>query len=161
LGLSIVKKIAELLVLPVSLYSSEHGTCFELRLQQTEPEDLRSGNTAGYAAIIESDPQARQFLYYELVHRGFQVTVFDHAKDFARSGQRGFRVLISDIHFNATDDIIADLALLKSSLESNGKLIFVSSDASVRHRLPEEAQLYFMLKPVKRSRLAWLLAKDT
>lgn len=161
LGLSIVKKIAELLVLPVSLYSSERGTCFELRLQQTEPEDLRSGNTAGYAAIIESDPQARQFLYYELVRRGFQVTVFDNAKDFARSGQRGFRVLISDIHFNATDDIIADLALLKSSLESSGKLIFVSSDASVRHRLPEETQLYFMLKPVKRSRLAWLLAKDT
>lgn len=161
LGLSIVKKIAELLVLPVSLYSSERGTCFELRLQQTELQDSESAHTQGQAAIIESDPQARQFMYYELVRRGFQVAVFNHAKDFARSGQRGFKVLISDIHFNATDDTIADLALLKSSLEPLGKLIFVSSDASVRHRLPEEEQLYFMLKPVKRSRLAWLLAKET
>lgn len=161
LGLSIVKKIAELLVLPVSLYSSDRGTCFELRLQQTELQDQLSGSSLGHAAIIESDPQARQFLYYELVRRGYQVSVFDKAKDFARTGQRGFRVLISDIHFNASDDTIADLALLKSCLEPNGKLIFVSSDASVRHRLPEETQLYFMVKPVKRSRLAWLLAKES
>ncbi|MBU1620322.1 MAG: hypothetical protein KJ556_09330 [Gammaproteobacteria bacterium] len=161
LGLSIVKKIAELLVLPVSLYSSERGTCFELRLQQTELQDEQSGTTMGHAAIIESDPQARQFLYYELVRRGFQVAVFNHAKEFARSGQRDFRVLISDIHFNASDDTIADLALLKSCLEPEGKLIFLSSDASVRHRLPDETQLYFMLKPVKRSRLAWLLAKES
>jgi signal transduction histidine kinase/ligand-binding sensor domain-containing protein len=161
LGLSIVKKIAELLVLPVSLYSSERGTCFELRLQQTELQDQQSSKSMGHAAIIESDPQARQFLYYELVRRGFQVAVFNHAKEFARSGQRDFRVLISDIHFHASDDTIADLALLKSCLEPAGKLIFVSSDASVRHRLPDETQLYFMLKPVKRSRLAWLLAKES
>ncbi|MDR7121780.1 ATP-binding protein [Rheinheimera soli] len=161
LGLSIVKKIAELLVLPVSLYSSERGTCFELRLQQTELQDQQSSTSMGHAAIIESDPQARQFLYYELVRRGFQVAVFNYAKEFARSGQRDFRVLISDIHFHASDDTIADLALLKSCLEPAGKLIFVSSDASVRHRLPDETQLYFMLKPVKRSRLAWLLAKES
>lgn len=161
LGLSIVRKIAELLVLPISLYSSDRGTCFELRLQQTEAEDATSDATTGYAAIIESDPQARQFLYYELVRQGYQVAVFTNAKDFARSGQRGFGVLISDIHFNATDDTIADLSLLRSSLESNGKLIFVSSDATVRVRLQDDPQLYFMVKPVKRSRLAWLLAKET
>ncbi|WP_337841565.1 ATP-binding protein [Rheinheimera sp.] len=159
LGLSIVRKIAELLVLPINLYSSERGTSFGLRFVRAEPYTLPAA-AVGSALVIDPDPQVRQSLYYELVRHGLQVSVFSSLRDFQRSGQTGFRLLISDIHLNATDDHLTELTLLTSRLAPGGKLLLMSADATLRQRLPEHKAVYFMLKPVKRARLAWLLAKD-
>ncbi|WP_337880144.1 ATP-binding protein [Rheinheimera sp.] len=159
LGLSIVRKIAELLVLPINLYSSERGTSFGLRFVRAEPYTVPAA-AVGSALVIDPDPQVRQSLYYELVRHGLQVSVFSSLRDFQRSGQTGFRLLISDVHLNATEDHLTELTLLTSRLAPGGKLLLMSADATLRQRLPEHKAVYFMLKPVKRARLAWLLAKD-
>ncbi len=161
LGLSIVRRIAELLALPVSLHSSAGGSCFTLELPLAGQEALQQLTGNGHVAVIDDDPQVRQSLSLALQRHGLNVSSFASIDEFSRATQGDYQLLISDVHLGHGQDGLSQVALYRSRLQQDGKLVLISGDASARQRVAAHSGVYFLLKPVKPSRLAWLLTKGT
>ena len=171
LGLSIVRRIARLLELPLALHSTPgRGTRFALDVPASaEPVALpravpASGSLeAMVVAMIEDDPEVRDSMRALL--QSWDCRVFeggDAAELLARLQAEHAvpRAMIADLRLRGERDGIAEIAALREHMGSTVPALLVSGDsAPERVRLMQDSGLPWLSKPVPAARLrSWLLS---
>jgi signal transduction histidine kinase len=147
LGLSIVRKITEVLQLPTELHSSPSGTCFRFRFQSAPDVIKPQGKKA---LILDPDPISSTQLKQQLQLMNIDVATNTHLQP----SQTKVDWLFIDaclLYPLPETDRATQLAACQAS-----NIVLMSANQADR-QLAAQAQ-YFLLKPLKASRLAWLFA---
>ena len=171
LGLSIVRRTARLLKLPLALHSQPgRGSRFVLDVPATSEAvaDVRlpgpSGSLQGLAvAMIEDDPEVRDSMRTLLESWGCEVTDGSDAAELlqrlqAKAGAP--RAVIADLRLRGARDGLGEVAWLRQRIGPELQALLVSGDsAPERVRLMQDSGLPWLSKPVPAARLrSWLLA---
>ena len=169
LGLSIVRRLARLLDLPLALHSQPgRGTRFVLDLQATReigaappPIALASALDGTVVAVIEDDVEVREAMQTLLHGWGCEVVQGDDADAVLRSATAASRVpqaVVADLRLRDGRDGVAEVARLRAALGAGLPALLVSGDsAPERVRLMAVSGLPWLSKPVAAGRLrAWL-----
>jgi signal transduction histidine kinase/CheY-like chemotaxis protein len=168
LGLSIVRRLAQLLKLPLALHSVPgRGTRFVVVLPatdaqaqepivQAEPASLRGL----CVAVIEDDPEVRSAMRALLSGWGCQVRDGADADELLRRdfGNAPPQALVADLRLRGGRDGIAEAERLRRVFGDALQVLLVSGDtAPERVRLMASSGLPWLAKPVAAARLrAWL-----
>ncbi|MHB1870884.1 MAG: hybrid sensor histidine kinase/response regulator [Steroidobacteraceae bacterium] len=176
LGLSIVKRIVQLLDLKLEVTSLVgSGSTFSLLLPsagaQTGPSapqgEEAPGNGASAGAngqprvlLVEDDPGVRDATRMLLRVEGYQVTTaasLEQAIAAAQSGT-GFELLMTDYHLGANQTGIQVIAALRERLGPLLKSVLVTGDTSTAVRgLEPDPHLRILSKPIRAEALLRLL----
>ncbi len=159
LGLSVVKKLADLLEIPISIHHVEPtGTRFCLAVPGTV---ARSSNEQHHGphliAVIEDDKQQLTKLTENLAAKGYQVEGFSSLADFMAQPDRCYRAVVSDVDLSDLQDGIDALPEYQTRLTEGGVVIYVSGHLSAQRRISQLQGVHFLLKPIKLTKLYWLL----
>ena len=175
LGLSIVRRIARLLQLPLAMHSRPgRGTRFAIDVPATGEAVLPvrlpgpSGAMPGLAvAIVEDDPEVRDSMRTLLESWGCRVIEGGDAAEVVAQVQAddggssgGVNAAIVDLRLRGGSDGIAEAALLRAHCGPALPVLLVSGDsAPERVRLMQDSGLPWLSKPVPAARLrSWLLS---
>ncbi|MEM1189658.1 MAG: PAS domain-containing hybrid sensor histidine kinase/response regulator [Pseudomonadota bacterium] len=171
LGLSIVKRYAELLELPLRLHSEPgRGSVFSLTVPRGEPvreEEVTTdaaprmeGRLSGVSVLcIDNDPQVRDALAAILAAEGCRVTVVADRHGL-RDALKAFRpdVVLADYHLDEGDTGIAALQWALRGANRNVPCVIVSADDGRDVREAARAAGYRILhKPINPTRLTALI----
>nr|WP_245217640.1 sensor histidine kinase [Rheinheimera maricola] len=147
LGLSIVRKITQVLALPTELHSSAKGTQFRFQFNSVE---LASPGNSKKALILDPDQTAAGHLMQLLQQHGLEV-----------SSAQQLPPTMTDVHWLFVDACL----LYPLSAAQRGQLLASYQAATVvlmsinkDDRQLAGTEHYFLLKPLRASRLAWLFA---
>lgn len=169
LGLSIVRRLARLLKLPLALHSQPgRGTRFALDLPATREVDaapppitLAASLHGTVVAVIEDDVEVREAM--QTLLRGWSCVVVDgeDADTVLRQAQLASRVpqaVIADLRLRDGRDGVVEVSRLRAALGAELPALLVSGDsAPERVRLMAASGLPWLSKPVPAGRLrAWL-----
>jgi signal transduction histidine kinase/CheY-like chemotaxis protein len=171
LGLSIVRRIARLMNLPLALHTRVgRGTRFVLDLPATDeavpPVRLPGpmGSLHGMTvAMVEDDPEVRESMCTLLESWGCRTIDGSDAEEVLAqqpAGPGGPCALIVDLRLRGTRDGIGEVALLRAAYGGALPALIVSGDsAPERVRLMQDSGLPWLSKPVPAERLRrWLLS---
>jgi CheY-like chemotaxis protein len=174
LGLSIVRRIARLLNLPLALHSRPgHGTRFVIDVPATDvavapPQaaDVTGSLQGLVVAMIEDDPEVRDSMRALLESWGCRVLEGADADDVRLQLQADGgsalvpQALIADLRLRGERDGIGEVGLLRQRLACTVPALIVSGDsAPERVRLMQDSGLPWLSKPVPAARLrSWLLS---
>ncbi len=171
LGLSIVRRIARLLELQLTLRSRPgHGSRFGIDVPATDavatamPVAESAGSLQGLTvAMIEDDPEVRDSMRLLLESWGCRVfDASDASEVVARLHAAQCRpdAAVADLRLRGTRDGIAEVALLRRRFGPALAALIVSGDsAPERVRLMQDSGLPWLSKPVPAARLrSWLLS---
>ncbi|MCE9680273.1 ATP-binding protein [Shewanella sp. AS1] len=161
LGLSIVAAIAQVLNINIKLLDAEtKGACFQLSLPRSLTQtESPSPLSDLLIAVIEDDPQQREWLVSKLTNNGYKVHAFSSAQALMAKQDTDYQAIVSDVDLGKNEDGVDYLERYRQKLVHPCVLIYVSADASVQNRLKGIADVHFLLKPLKLSRLFWLLKR--
>ena len=167
LGLSIVRRLAQLLMLPLALHSVPgRGTRFVVVLPATEAqtppvaEPVEPTPLHGLRiAVIEDDAEVRGAMRSLL--GGWGCDVIDGAdceEILRRQGTSAPHALVADLRLRGGRDGITEAQRLRAAFGAAVPVLLVSGDtAPERVRLMEASGLPWLAKPVQAARLrAWL-----
>lgn len=161
LGLSVVKGLTEVLNIPIELQSAPNeGTSFRLsipiktraRVSQTKVNQVR-------IALIEDELQQRQHMQSLLESKGMHVFSYAEVTSFLQADEQ-FDVILSDVNLSDDQDGIAYVNDYGSKLQQHGVIIYMSGNPETRQRIPKQQHIFFLPKPVKWGRLAWLIQQE-
>lgn len=171
LGLSIVRRIARLLGLPLTLRSRPgHGSRFGIDVPATDAVAVAvqaveaAGSLQGLTvAMIEDDPEVRDSMRTLLQSWGCLVfDASDASEVMVRLHAAGRRpdAAVADLRLRGTRDGIGEVALLRQHFGAALAALIVSGDsAPERVRLMQDSGLPWLSKPVPAARLrSWLLS---
>jgi CheY-like chemotaxis protein len=170
LGLSIVRRLTELLGLTLHLHSRPgRGTRFMLDLPVTtervlvEPQGPVPGSLRGAViGVIEDDVEVRDAMRILLVGWDAQVVDGSDADELlAELGERALDALVADLRLVNPRDGVGEVARVRERLQRPGlpALIVSGDSAPERVRLMQASGLPWLAKPVAAARLrSWLLA---
>lgn len=147
LGLSIVRKITEVLDLPTELNSSARGTRYSFRFQISH---FAQAQGVKKALLLEPDSSAAAQLQQYLQQRKIEVGIHEQLPKTAET----------------VDWLFIDACLLYPLSQTERADLFAAYQTSIivlmstnkTDRQLARAEHYFLLKPLKASRLAWLFA---
>lgn len=156
LGLSVVKGLADVLELTIDLESApQAGTCFRLGIPLlVVPETAEFSRLS--IALVEDDAGQRRQLHGLLESKGLEVEVFCGVEALLNS-QRCYDVVLSDVNLSKGEDGIESAPKYAGKIHPGGMLIYISGNPEARHRVPKDQHIFFLAKPIKWGRLAWLL----
>jgi signal transduction histidine kinase/CheY-like chemotaxis protein len=170
LGLSIVRRLTDLLGLTLHLHSRPgRGTRFVLDLPVTservlvEPQGPVPGSLRGAViGVIEDDVEVRDAMRILLVGWDAQVVDGSDADELlAELGERALDALVADLRLVNPRDGVGEVARVRERLQRPGlpALIVSGDSAPERVRLMQASGLPWLAKPVAAARLrSWLLA---
>ena len=147
LGLSIVRKITEVLTLPTELHSSAVGTCFRFRFQTC---GLAITPQAQKALLLDPDPLAAARLKQQLQQRNIEVAT--DSSLVAAAAKVDWLFIEACLLYPLPE---TERAELLASCQASRIVLMSANKADRQLAGPTD---YFLLKPVKASRLAWLFA---
>ena len=157
LGLAIVRRLCELMDLPLSMESSEGvGTTFRLEVPGGDPAQLPVGRSepvaldarGGRVLVIDDEPQVLQSVRHVLEGQGCEVMLAESARDALRVlalAGTAPDVILSDYRLRDGLNGVDAIEAIRESLECDVPAVVITGDTS-----PER------LKEVKRSGLALL-----
>ncbi len=173
LGLSIVKRIVDLLGLKLEVRSRVgEGSVFSLLLpaadQAVWPEPAQERSMASRGAsrgkprvlLIEDDTAVREATQMLLKIEGYQVTAVDSLSQALAAGRTGtgFDLVLTDYHLGNGETGVQAIAALREMLGTPLKSILVTGDTSGSvHELPSDPNLRITSKPINAERLLGLL----
>jgi CheY-like chemotaxis protein len=166
LGLSIVRRLADLLKLPLALHSVPgRGTRFTVVLPATEAPAVKPAAPAEPAplhglrvAVIEDDAEVRAAMRALLAGWGCEVRDGSDADELLRRDGSAAQAVVADLRLRGGRDGIAEAGRLRDAWGGAVPVLLVSGDtAPERVRLMERSGLPWLAKPVAAARLrAWL-----
>jgi signal transduction histidine kinase len=170
LGLSIVRRLAQMLELPLALHSRlGRGTRLSLDLPATDaaiepprPAEAELALEGVAVAVIEDDPEVRGAM--RMLLAGWGCHVFDGAdadEAIARARSEGHApaAVVADLRLRGGRDGVGEIARLRAAFGAELRALLVSGDsAPERVRLMQDSGLPWLAKPVsaapQRSRLS-------
>jgi len=169
LGLSIVRRLARLLQLPLALHSQPgRGTRFVLDLPATTdasepvaPGVMVSMLNGTVVAVVEDDIEVREAMRMLLRDWGCEVIDGGDAEEVRRQAEIRTRVpqaVVADLRLKDQRDGISEVAALREAFGAALPALIVSGDSAPdRVRLMAASGLPWLSKPVPAARLrAWL-----
>lgn len=160
LGLTIVQQICTILALPIHLNSSLSGSIFTLKLaQSTQQKALcETSKTAKTVLIIDDDHAYANDIATMVKRRGLDPKIALSTADALSYTGPTPELIISDYHLDngaIGTDIASQLAERFSLTQSN--IVIMSEDFRIRDQIKVNFGYLFLNKPVKYSRLSWLI----
>lgn len=169
LGLSIVRRLAHLMKLPLALHSRPgHGTRFVLDLPLShEPVEAADGAEAELplegltVAVVEDDAEVRAATRALLLGWGCRVLVGADAEEvlrLARAQGARAQAIVADLRLHGGRDGLGEIALLRAAFGAAVPALLVSGDsAPERVRMMQDSGLPWLAKPLPVARLrSWL-----
>ncbi|WP_199528471.1 ATP-binding protein [Pseudoalteromonas sp. bablab_jr010] len=160
LGLTIVHQICLILELNISLQSTIKGCTFSLsfpsKLISSKPSQIAISPTT--VLIIDDDPAYANDVASMVKRRGFTPKVMTSAVQALIYEGPTPALIISDLHLDNGAigfDIATQLADRFSLAQNN--IIIMSEDVRVRDQVKSNFGYRFLSKPIKYSRLSWLI----
>ncbi|TPH17116.1 hybrid sensor histidine kinase/response regulator [Litorilituus lipolyticus] len=163
LGLTIVKQIAEILKLELCLVSNQQGSHFYMQLPQvTSLESQITNNVKKSALLIDDDPFYANSIANQLQSMGYNLTIIDDMKLIDHIGNKNrFELIVCDFNLGLPRNGLQILRYELQDIVLTAKnVILISEDFTVKELLEHGEPIYFLNKPIKRSRLAWLLQQS-
>lgn len=174
LGLSIVKRIADLLGLKLEVRSQvETGSCFSVLVPPARgPVALaspRSGDSGPLTQsperrktlkllLVEDDPGVRDATRMLLKVAGYDVTAVSSLTDALAAACTGVDLLVTDYHLAGGETGTQVIAALRNALGKPLKAVLVTGDtSSVIRELPRDPNLRVASKPLHAEELLRLL----
>jgi signal transduction histidine kinase/CheY-like chemotaxis protein len=169
LGLSIVRRLARLMKLPLALHSRPgHGSRFSIDLPACALAPVAAGRSAEAAAlptmviaVIDDDAEVRDAMRSLL--QSWQCEVLDGADAeevmaAVRAGQAPPHAVVADLRLRGGRDGVAEVGRLRAALGAELPALLVSGDsAPERVRVMQDSGLPWLAKPVSPARLrSWL-----
>ncbi|MFT6301311.1 MAG: signal transduction histidine kinase/CheY-like chemotaxis protein [Granulosicoccus sp.] len=161
LGLAIVRRLCELMGLPLEMESEEgRGTIFKLIVPGGDPAQIKTrfrfDNTMQArdrrVLVIDDEPQVLQGMRHMLESWGCKVMLAESARDALKAiAITDFlpELIISDFRLGDNQDGVDAVAAIHESLESNVPAIIISGDTSPeRLKQVKKTGLLFLHKPV-------------
>ena len=147
LGLSIVRKITEVLNLPTELHSSMNGTCFRFHFQTSS---VAITPQAKKALLLDPDPLATTQIIQQLKQRNIDVATDTSLQP--TTIKLDWLFIEACLLYPLTD---TERVKLLASYQASRIVLMSANQADRQLARPTD---YFLLKPLKASRLAWLFA---
>jgi Na+/proline symporter/signal transduction histidine kinase len=169
LGLAIVRRITDLLGLPLHLESElGRGTLFSVQLSLGSPQVLAATPAPAVSApelagcrvlCLDNDARVREGMCALLGSMGCEVRACrDRAALAAAVAEQCPDVILADYHLDGEDDGVAAVAAVSADLPERPPCIVISADDSEAVRGAVRAAGYrFLPKPVNTARLRALL----
>ena len=174
LGLSIAKKTADLLGLPIFVTSEVGlGTTFSVRVayvedantekknQNSSISDTPNGAPSKTVLIIDDDPIVLESLTLRIEawnHKALPAMSLEEAQEILREDDARPDVIISDLRLSDTMDGVKAIAELRETLnESFPGIILTGDTASARLEYIQNAGLKVLHKPIVAQTLAKVL----
>lgn len=172
LGLSIVRRIVELLSLKIDVKSQVgKGTVFTLLLpaadeavcreRQDEPRAAARSRGGGQPRVllVEDDPGVRDATRMLLKVEGYQVTAVDSLQQACQAaGGLEHDLLLTDYHLGHGETGIQVISALRQMSSTPIKCVLITGDTSAAvHELPADPNLRITSKPIDAERLLSLL----
>ena len=161
LGLSVVKGVADLLGISLSIRSTlGEGTQFILKFPSiNKPTFTHIEDEAAifHLGIVEDDYEQLNQLSLALMTRGIKVSGYRHAISLLQDKTAIFDAILSDIDIGTEQDGLAYLVEYRQRLTDAKPLIYMSVNPEVELRMPSQTDLFFFAKPLKLGKLMWLL----
>ncbi len=173
LGLSVVKKLSELLMHPLWFESNaEHGTCFTLQVPRAQHISERPDHsgmnrdldvTGLHVLVVEDDQAVAEALSTLLDNWGCLHTVADSGEEALKKITQHSRppdLVISDYRLHGRRDGIETTAFLRAALDPQLPCLIVSGDFDEAVIARIQAQdLYYLAKPVAPAELRRCIAQ--
>jgi signal transduction histidine kinase len=166
LGLSIVRRLAQLLQLPIGLHSRPgHGTRMVLELPRTfapvampEPAIDVPDLHATRVAVIEDDPEVRDAMGALLGGWGCRIVAGADADEVLQAaGAQPAQAIVADLRLRHGRNGIDEIARLRRAWGAVPAMIVSGDSAPERVRLMQDSGLPWLAKPVPAARLrSWL-----
>lgn len=177
LGLSIAKKLVELMNGTISVHSErESGTTFVVELSLPGTSGARPASTVSLAEafqadpgaralIVEDDPLNREILRRQLKSMGFEVDeATDGSEALVKLEQTDYDVVLMDVHMPVMDGYTATIAIRNREAQSGGhrRIIALTADAMKgdRERCLEVGMDDYLAKPFRPSELKDVLYRN-
>lgn len=172
LGLSIVRRIVELLGLKIEVRSQPgEGSVFSLLLpaagevadteQPAEPVAAarRGGGRRPRVLLVEDDPAVRDATEMLLRVEGYQVTAVDSLEQARRAGAASeIDLVLTDYHLGNSETGVQVISALREIRAAPIKSVLITGDTTgVIHELPQDPNLRVTSKPIDAERLLTLL----
>lgn len=161
LGLSVVKGIADLLGITLTIRSTlGEGTQFTLQFSLIDKPTLthyEDEEASFHLGIVEDDPEQLNQLSLALMARGIKVSTYRHAIALLNENAAEFDAILSDVDIGTERDGLAYLAEYRQRLTGSKPLIYMSGNPEVELRIPSQSDVFFFAKPLKLGKLIWLL----
>ncbi|AAN56304.1 two component signal transduction system hybrid histidine kinase [Shewanella oneidensis MR-1] len=161
LGLSVVKGIADLLGISLSIRSTlGEGTQFTLKLPLIDKptfSHIEDEAAIFHLGIVEDDYEQLNHLCSSLMVRGIKVSGYRHAISLLQDKTAIFDAILSDIDIGTEQDGLAYLVEYRQRLTDAKPLIYMSGNPEAGLRIPSQTDLFFFSKPLKLGKLMWLL----
>ncbi len=173
LGLSIVKRIVDLLGLKLEVHSRlGEGSVFSLLLpaagQGVCPEPPQERAAANRTAsrgkprvlLVEDDTAVREATQMLLKVEGYQVTAVESLEQALRAGRaaHGFDLVLTDYHLGNGETGVQAIAALREMLGTPLKSVLITGDTSCSVQdLPSDVNLRITSKPINAEKLLSLL----
>lgn len=147
LGLSIVRKITEVLNLPTELDSSANGTCFRFRIQTSS---VAITQQAKNALLLDPDPLAANQLKQQLQQHN--IDVYTDSRLPPTAARVDWLFIDACLLYPLSE---TERVKLMATYQASSIVLMSANKADRQLAGPDD---YFLLKPLKASRLAWLFA---
>ena len=172
LGLAIVRRLCELMDLPLSMESIEgSGTTFRIEVPGGDPAQVRRrrpvpaalGSHGGRVLVIDDEPQVLQSVRHVLESHGCEVMLAESARDALRVmalADHAPDAILSDYRLRGDLSGIDAIAAIRESLELDVPAVIITGDTSPE-RLKEVKRtgLELLHKPVSSDELCRVLER--
>lgn len=164
LGLSIVRRLVQLLELELSVRSElGKGSTFSLRLRQAaspvaalRPRALPglargAGGGGAHILLVEDDPEVRNATRMLLKAEGYGVTAAASSLEALQRAREigGIALVVTDFHLGAGETGVQVILRLREMLNAPVKAVLITGDtSSAIKELPHDANLRILSKPV-------------
>jgi two-component system CheB/CheR fusion protein len=169
LGLSIVRRVAELLGHPIAVKSTPGmGSVFSVEVpvaleRSSEPEMLHDGPGQAAVLIVEDDSELREMLGLLLASNGYHVTLAADGSEsvsLVRCGAVRPDIIVADYNLPNGPSGLEAVKMLHAELDSDTPAIILSGDiATETLRVIAESGHAHLAKPVKPTELTDLMDK--
>ncbi len=160
LGLTIVQQICTILAVSIQLTSSVSGCSFSLKLAKGKINELveTSKKTSQIILIIDDDPVYANEVAAMVSKQELNPKVILNAQTALTYQGPVPALIICDYHLDngaLGSDIAKQLATRFNLVKNN--IIIMSEDTRIRDQIKQKLGYRFLNKPIKYSRLSWLI----